>query len=138
MLETNGHYLRSRLLAEQRSVEIAKYQEVVTVHAKENMVLKSENNDLRIENKTQVSLISLIFSQVYARLDTTQGSVGALCQSVPMYHENGHSTGKVVSTVRSGCLPAKPTLRLRDNFLTVNHWTRKEFRQVLKEITNAT
>jgi hypothetical protein len=52
MLESNGHFLRSKMLAEQRSAELARLQEVVTTHVKENTDLKVANNDLKVENKT--------------------------------------------------------------------------------------
>ena len=44
MLETNGHFLRVRMVAEQRAIEIIRLQEVVSAHAK-------ENNDLKVEVK---------------------------------------------------------------------------------------
>ena len=44
MLESNGHFLRARMLAEQRAVEIVRLQDVVSAHA-------TENNDLKVELK---------------------------------------------------------------------------------------
>ena len=45
MLESSGHFLHVRMVAEQRASEIARLQEIVTAHAK-------ENNDLKVEIKT--------------------------------------------------------------------------------------
>lgn len=44
MLESNGHFLRAKMVAEQRAIEIVRLQEVVSAHAK-------ENNDLKVEVK---------------------------------------------------------------------------------------
>ena len=45
MLESNGHFVRARMVAEQRAVEIARLQEMVNTHAK-------ENNDLKVQVET--------------------------------------------------------------------------------------
>ena len=42
MLESNGHFLQARMVAEQRVIEIVRLQEVISAHAK-------ENNDLKVE-----------------------------------------------------------------------------------------
>ena len=45
MLEHNGHFLRAKMVAEQRAIEIARLQDVVNAHAK-------ENNDLKVKVRT--------------------------------------------------------------------------------------
>lgn len=45
MLESNGHFLWARILAEQRAVEIIRLQEVVNTY-------KKENDDLKVKVKT--------------------------------------------------------------------------------------
>ena len=45
MLESSGHFIRAKLYAEQRAVEITKLQEILTNQAK-------EINDLTVENRT--------------------------------------------------------------------------------------
>ena len=45
MLENIGHFLRARIVAEQRAIELVRLQEVVNTQAK-------ENNDLKVEVKT--------------------------------------------------------------------------------------
>ena len=45
MLEHNGHFLRAKMVAEQRAIEIARLQEVANAHAR-------ENNDLKVEVRT--------------------------------------------------------------------------------------
>ena len=47
MLKNNGHFLRARMVAKQRAVEIARLQDVVNAHAKENNDLKVEVRSLR-------------------------------------------------------------------------------------------
>jgi hypothetical protein len=45
MLEGNGHFIRNKLLAEQSLAEVARLQEIINTHAK-------ENNDLKVEVRT--------------------------------------------------------------------------------------
>ena len=45
LLESNGHFLRAKMLAEQRASDIMKLQELVAAHVK-------ENNDLKVELST--------------------------------------------------------------------------------------
>ena len=42
MLENNSHFLRARMMSEQRAMEITRLQEVVAAHVKENNELKLE------------------------------------------------------------------------------------------------
>ena len=45
MLENNGHFLRARIVAEQRAIKLVRLQEVLNTQVK-------ENNDLKVEVKT--------------------------------------------------------------------------------------
>ena len=47
------------------------------------------------------------------------------------YHKGSHSTGRIVTTIRAGNLPARPALKKRCDFPNVRHWTRKEFRRTV-------
>jgi hypothetical protein len=45
MLESNGHFIRTRMIADQRATEIENLQEIIASQ-------KQENNDLKVEIKT--------------------------------------------------------------------------------------
>ena len=47
MLESNRHFLRAKIVAEQRAIEIIRLQEIVSAHAKENNDLKAEVKALK-------------------------------------------------------------------------------------------
>jgi hypothetical protein len=45
MLESSGHYLQAKMVSEQRAMEIARLQEALAAHTK-------ENNDMKVEIRT--------------------------------------------------------------------------------------
>jgi len=47
MLESNGHFVHTKMTAEQRASEVTKLLEAVATHAKENNNLKVENRTLK-------------------------------------------------------------------------------------------
>ncbi|KAF8266441.1 hypothetical protein EI94DRAFT_1701699 [Lactarius quietus] len=100
MLENNGHFL---------AVEIARLQDVVTTHAK-------ENNNLKVEVKMLKESLALFTND---------------------YHEGSHSTGHILSTIRSGNLPARPAPKKCDDCCLVTQWTRKEFRRACMAQSNS-
>lgn len=53
------------------------------------------------------------------------------------YHEGSRSTGRVLSTIRSGNLPTKPPPKKREDCPSVIQWTRKDFRRECVAHSNA-
>ena len=51
--------------------------------------------------------------------------------------EGSQSTGQITSTIRSGPFPVRPAPKKHKDFISVNHWTQKEFRHACVVYTNA-
>ncbi|KAI9435026.1 hypothetical protein BJY52DRAFT_1197793 [Lactarius psammicola] len=99
MLEVNGHFIRTKIIADQRATEIEKLQEVVASKTK-------ENDELKVETKTLKEALELFAKD---------------------YHDNRHANGGGFLSISSEILPPKQALRLRSDNPDVHYWVKKEY-----------
>jgi hypothetical protein len=107
------------MIAEQRAIEITKLQDLISAHEKETVALT-------VENKTLKYVCSFaIFSWVYASHKPHREALALFAND---YHESSRATGRILSTIRSGNLPAKPAPRKHADCPKVGQWTRKDYK----------
>ncbi|KAH9024382.1 hypothetical protein EDB85DRAFT_2150521 [Lactarius pseudohatsudake] len=107
-LEVNGHFIRIKMIADQRATEIEKLQETLTSKTKENDQLTKENDHLNVEVKTLKEALGLFAKDYHNR-------------------QGGASGGFVSITSEILDLPAKQALRIRADNPTVVYWVKKEY-----------
>ncbi|KAI9435356.1 hypothetical protein H4582DRAFT_2171276 [Lactarius indigo] len=118
MLENSGHFIRIQMTSEKRAMEITKLEEALAIKTKENDDLKEENQVLKVEINALKGAIKLFAKEYH---ESTSG---------------GHING-VLSSLRTGTVPAKPALRKRTDYPTVVQWTKKDFRCMSAKKGNA-
>ncbi|KAI9437835.1 hypothetical protein BJY52DRAFT_1196262 [Lactarius psammicola] len=105
MLEVNGHFIRTKIIADQRATEIEKLQEVVASKTK-------ENDELKVETKTLKEALELFAKD---------------------YHDNRHANGGGFLSISSEILPPKQALRLRSDNPDVHYWVKKEYTRAMRK-----
>ncbi|KAI9430190.1 hypothetical protein H4582DRAFT_2064075 [Lactarius indigo] len=108
MLENSGHFICIQMTSEKRAMEITKLEEALTIKTKENDNLKEENQVLKVEINALKGAIKLFAKEYH---ESTSG---------------GHING-ILSSLRTGTVPAKPALHKRTDYPTVVQWTKKDF-----------
>ncbi|KAI9447367.1 hypothetical protein BJY52DRAFT_1193331 [Lactarius psammicola] len=105
MLEVNGHFVRIKMIADQRAMEIEKLQEVVASKT-------AENNDLTVEIRTLKEALEL-----FAR----------------DYHENRQASSGGFLSISSEILPPKQALKIRTDNPQVHYWVKKEYTHAMRK-----
>ncbi|KAH9020485.1 hypothetical protein EDB84DRAFT_1565692 [Lactarius hengduanensis] len=113
-LEVNGHFIRVKMIADQRATEIEKLQETLASKTKENDQLTKENDHLNVEVKTLKEALGLFAKDYHNR-------------------QGGASGGFLNITPEIMDLPPKQALRIRTDNTGVVYWLRKEYRRAARK-----
>ncbi|KAI9436142.1 hypothetical protein BJY52DRAFT_1197170 [Lactarius psammicola] len=98
MLEVNGHFLRTKMIAEQRATEIERLQEAIANQTR-------ENGDLKVENRTLKEALHLFAKE---------------------YHDNKNTSDGGFLSISSEILPPKQALKLRTDNTALNYWVKRK------------
>ena len=126
MLETNGHFLWAKMVAEQSAIEIVRLQEVINA-----CTHKGEQQSQGWSQDPQVS--HFLSDPTYTSLTLHRDALALFANN---YHEVGHTTGCILCTIQSENLPARPAPKKHKDFPPVNLWTQKAFRCTCVALTN--
>ncbi|KAI9443888.1 hypothetical protein H4582DRAFT_2189453 [Lactarius indigo] len=107
-LESNGHFVRVKVIADQRATEIERLQEALTSKIKENDQLSKENERLNVEVRTLKEALGLFAKDHHNR-------------------QAGVDSGVVSITSEILDLPAKQALWIRADNPGVVYWVKKEY-----------
>ncbi|KAH8979543.1 hypothetical protein EDB92DRAFT_2107530 [Lactarius akahatsu] len=113
-LEVNGHFIRIKMIADQRTAEIEKLQETLTSKTKENDQLTKENDHLNVEVKTLKEALGLFAKDYHNR----QGGTSGVFLNI---------TPEILD------LPPKQALRIRTDNTGVVYWLRKEYHRAAQK-----
>ncbi|KAH9027955.1 hypothetical protein EDB85DRAFT_1892735 [Lactarius pseudohatsudake] len=113
-LEVNGHFIRVKMIADQRTTEIEILQETLASKTKENDQLTKENDHLNVEVKTLKEALGLFTKDYHNR-------------------QGGASGGFLNITPEIMDLPPKQALRIRTDNTGVVYWLRKEYHRAARK-----
>ncbi|KAI9428663.1 hypothetical protein H4582DRAFT_2135776 [Lactarius indigo] len=113
-LESNGHFVRVKVIADQRATEIKQLQEALTSKMKENDELTKENDHLNVEVKTLKEALGLFAKDYHSRQTGTDGKVTSI-------------TSEILD------LPVKQALRIREDNPGVVYWVKKEYTRAARK-----
>ncbi|KAH9009740.1 hypothetical protein EDB84DRAFT_1446127 [Lactarius hengduanensis] len=81
-LEVNRHFIRVKMITDQRAMEIEKLQETLTSKTKENNHLTKENNHLNVEVKTLKEALGLFAKDYHNRQGGASGGFLNITQEI--------------------------------------------------------
>ena len=117
MLESNGHFLRAQMVAEQKALETARLQEVLDTY-------KKENDELKMKSRLS-SVFFFLLDLISTSLILNRKALALFAND---YHKGGQTTSLTLHTTWLGNIPVKPAPLKCKDVLLVHHWTWKEFR----------
>ncbi|KAH9007788.1 hypothetical protein EDB84DRAFT_1447321 [Lactarius hengduanensis] len=109
-LEVNGHFIRVKMIADQRATEIEKLQETLASKTKENDQLTKENDHLNVEVKTLKEALGLFAKDYHNRQGGASGVVYWLRKEyrrAARKQNRGETDGNVTS-VQAKRKPGRP------------------------------
>ncbi|KAI9431442.1 hypothetical protein BJY52DRAFT_1199679 [Lactarius psammicola] len=105
MLEVNGHFLCTKMIAKQRATEIERLQEAIANQTR-------ENGNLKVENRTLKEALHLFAKE---------------------YHDNKNTSDGGFLSISSEILPPKQALKLRTDNTALNYWVRREYTSMTRK-----
>ncbi|KAH9063603.1 hypothetical protein EDB87DRAFT_1681257 [Lactarius vividus] len=113
-LEVNGHFIRVKMIADQRATEIEKLQETLASKTKETDQLTKENDHLNVEVKTLKEALGLFTKDYHNRQGGANGGILSI-------------TPEILD------LPPRQALRIQTDNPGVVYWLRKEYRRAAQK-----